>query len=251
MLRFEKVCAKAGKRFLTREVDLCLRQGEIVGVLGKNGSGKTSLLRCLHGLCSYEGRITLREKDLKSYSPRELARLLSILHQHRIAPALTVEQLVQMGRVPYLGLGSRLGRADLAAAEQALEQCDLTALRTRLCTTLSGGERQRAYLALCLCQNTPYLLLDEPAAALDRLHQRELFALLRRLAKEENKGILLVHHDPSQLIGIADRILVLEEGRSVFFGETEACLSERIIERTLQCQRYEIIEETATRYFFL
>jgi ABC-type multidrug transport system ATPase subunit len=75
--------------------------------------------------------------------------------------------------------------------------------------------------------------------------------LLRRLAKEENKGILLVHHDPSQLIEIADEVLVLEEGRSVFFGGVRDCLSAKIIERTLQCQRYEIKEGESTRYFFL
>ena len=216
-------------------ISAALRPGEITAICGPNGAGKSTLLACLVGLlCPDSGSITLGGAPLSSLHPRERARVIGFLPQSpEVAWDVTVETLVALGRLPWQG--APLSRAmasheeDAATVNAAIETMDLAALCRRVVTTLSGGERARALVARVLAGSPRWLLADEPLANLDLGHQLALLGTLRKLAREQGLGVVLVLHDLAQAMNFADRVLVLAEGRVLANGAPEEALAEQII----------------------
>lgn len=217
--------------FALKGVDLLLRPGEWLALLGPNGSGKTTLLRVMAGLLRpRRGEVLLEGRPLRAYGSYERGRLLAYLPQNGPYPeGLLVEEVVRLGRLPHLGLWGREGREDREAVDWALEVTGASAFRGRLLGTLSGGERQRVLLARALAGRPRYLLLDEPTTFLDLAHQGVVVGLLRRLAGM-GLGVLSVLHDPNQA-ALAHRVAVLEGGRVVAEGRPEAVLQEPLLAR--------------------
>ncbi|GLV49054.1 iron ABC transporter ATP-binding protein [Thermus sp. LT1-2-5] len=216
--------------FALKGVDLRVGPGEWLALLGPNGSGKTTLLRVMAGLLRPKGgAVYLEGKPLGAYGSYARGRLLAYLPQGGPYPeGLWVEEVVRLGRLPYLGLWGREGREDLEAVAWALEAAGAAHLRGRLLGTLSGGERQRVFLARALAARPRYLLLDEPTTYLDLEHQGEVVALLRALAGR-GVGVLSVLHDPNQA-ALAHRVAVLREGRLVAEGPPAAVLTEPLLQ---------------------
>lgn len=234
MLEYKDVSLRLGGAHILDGISFGLRPGGLTALVGRNGSGKSSLLSCLDGM-PYRGTVMLGGEDLRTVPPRRRARMAAILHQDMPAPCLTVRELAAFGREPYLDFTGRLREQDREAVDRALRDARVSGLAERRVDTLSGGERQRAYLAMVLAQETELLLLDEPGAHLDRTWEASFLELLTRL---EGRTVLLALHDLDAAVRYARDILVLEEGKLIFSGTVEECLQKEILEKTFCLRRY-------------
>ncbi len=188
--------------------------GRFICLIGRNGCGKSTLLRTLAGLQPpLSGEVFIDGRPLATLSRQEIARLIGVVLTTR--PALrhtSVRDLVRYGRLPYSGIFGSTSRSDDAAADTALEQVGISHLASRHIHTLSDGEQQKALIAKALAQGTDLLLLDEPTAFLDYPSKLELMTLLRRLAHDDQKTILLSTHDIEMASRFADSLWHIKEG---------------------------------------
>ncbi len=201
-------------------VTLDVRPGEVVGLLGPNGSGKTSLLRLLSGVRTpTSGRVMLNGAALTSLSRRAVAQLLAVVPQGiELAFDYTALDMVLMGRHPHLGPFSMEGPDDYAQARAAMAATGTASLEDRLFRTLSGGEQQRVIIAAALAQQPQVLLLDEPTTALDLGAQLDLAALLRRLNTDRGVTLVLSTHDLHLAASVCHRLVLLRHGRIIGSG---------------------------------
>jgi iron complex transport system ATP-binding protein len=204
---------------------LALRPGEIVALVGPNGAGKTTLVRALAGLQPAEGEITLNGRPLKSYAPRERARMIAYLPQgHVFHWPMSVAAIVALGRHPHGDAFSAPAAGDGAAVSGALAATGLEPFAGRPVTTLSGGERARVALARALATGAQILLADEPTASLDPRHQLIVMELLRQAARAGG-SVLAIVHDLTLAARFADRVLVMDGGRIVADAPPDEALS--------------------------
>lgn len=196
-------------------LDLKIREGEFVGLLGPNGCGKTTLLNLLAGVLKpTEGKIHLYDRELRSYSRREAARIVSVLPQETfIEFPFSALEVVLMGRAPYLGTFQWESPHDLEIAREAMRLTDCLDFADRDVRLLSGGERERVLLARALAQEPRILLLDEPTTHLDLQHQSEIFRLLKRLHSERALTLIVVLHDLNFAATACGRLLLLAEAK--------------------------------------
>jgi iron complex transport system ATP-binding protein len=204
-------------------LDLELRAGELVCLLGPNGAGKSTLLRTLAGLQSpLDGRLLVDGRDSATLSAQARARKTAIVLTERISGGnLTVGQLAALGRHPHTGWSGRLREADRTAIHRALEEAGAWELRERLYDELSDGEKQRVMLARALAQEPAVLLLDEPTAFLDFPRRVETMRVLRDLARERRRAVLLSTHDLDLAMRAADRLWLVSPGGAVRTGLPE------------------------------
>ncbi len=182
---------------------------------GRNGTGKSTMLRCIAGLESHwTGELTLSGKKGRILSATERARLISIVLTERISlRGLNVRTLVEMGRYPHSAWHFGGKPEDIKQAEQAMEQLGILSFAERSMAELSDGERQKVMIARALCQNSPLLLLDEPTAFLDYVAREELMTLLKRLTRENDLGIVFSTHDIEIASEFADTRWHIESGK--------------------------------------
>lgn len=238
MIGFEHVSVRRENKTVLTDISFTLRRGKVTALLGKNGSGKSTLLSCVNRLCPYEGRILLNDRDLLHIPAPERARLVALFPQILPDTPFSVAQLASLGRTPHAGTFGSLTDIDLQKVQEAISLAGMTTFADRPCNTLSGGERQRAFLAMLLAQDTPLLLLDEPATFLDADAAKELYELIVTLARGHEKTVLAVMHDLSAAVNVADDIAILDGGSLAFFGTTEECLASHTIERVFSVTAY-------------
>lgn len=216
-----------GREPLLNDVSLEVGAGEIVGLLGRNGCGKTTALRLITGtLRAHSGEIRVGGRARAAWSRRELARHLALVPQElEVAFDFSVEELVLLGRSPHVGWLRGHTAADQAAAYDAMRAVGIDELAARPYRRLSGGEKQRVALAMALAQESRVLLLDEPTHNLDLAQQSLFFEALRRLARERGLSGLAVIHDVNLAALWCDRLLMLAEGRIIAAGEPESVLT--------------------------
>lgn len=215
---------KKGKgRAVLSGLDFRLRGGELVSLLGANGTGKSTLLRTLAALQSpLSGSIELMGRPLASYTERERSRLIGIvLTDHAQTGGLTVRELVALGRQPYTGFFGRLGKTDREKTNHALRAVGVWDKRDRYVAELSDGERQKVMIAKALVQECPLILLDEPTAFLDVANRIEIMGLLHRLATEEGRAVLLSTHDVEEALTLSDELWLLSGDDGLLCGCTE------------------------------
>lgn len=227
MLSVRSLEVAYGKRPILHNLNLDLSPGEVLGLIGPNGSGKTSLVRAISGVLPPRiGHIHWKTIALETLSPRQRAQLFAVVPQSpTLPPAFTVWEYVSLGRTPHLNWLGHMGRNDHKQIEWAIEATDLVELRERRVGTLSGGERQRVLLARALAQDCPILLLDEPTAHLDLHHQVAVHRIVRRLAAERRLAVLVAMHDLNLAALYADRLALLVEGRLVAEGSPHKVLT--------------------------
>ena len=238
MLELRNVSVRYGKKKVLREVSLSLNPCRLTVLVGRNGSGKSTMLSCVNQQIPYTGQILEGERDLAGLPARERARTVAILPQSMPSPHITVREMVSFGRNPYLDFTGRLTEKDRKAVTDAMLDADALDMADRYVDTLSGGELQRVRLAMILAQNTPIILLDEPTSHMDQVHEAAFLELLRDLKVRKKKTFLLVLHDLTLAAAYADDLIVLEEGRVSFQGTREACLEQEILERAFGVKRY-------------
>lgn len=227
-----------GKNNVIKGAGVEVKTGEIVTIIGANGSGKTTILKTLaRSLKPGEGNVYLDGKSIFSLDTKVLAKKMSILPQiHSVPEDFTVRDLVSYGRFPHLGVTGRLHPEDFHAIDEALCMTKMETLQHRLVTTLSGGERQRAWIAMALAQKPEVLLLDEPTTFLDISHQFELLELISRLNKEMGLTILMVLHDLNQAARYSNRLIVLKEGKVYRSGTPKEIINSDVLSEVFNIQ---------------
>jgi iron complex transport system ATP-binding protein len=225
-LEMTGVAVRLGPRAVLEGVDLRVAAGEVVGVLGRNGVGKTTLLRVASGaLVPDAGRVLLDGRALAAMPRRERARRVALVPQDTQVPfPFNVAELVLMGRTPHLGFLGFESAHDLEIARAALARMGIEALADRSVLTLSGGERQLAVVARALAQEPSLLLLDEPTAFLDLRHRLEVLTVVRELAMA-GAGALVVSHDLGVAARFCDRLVLLGGGRILASGPPREVLA--------------------------
>lgn len=195
------------------DINIEVKSGQLTCLIGENGIGKSTLLKTLAGfLPKMGGDLLLDNRDIHSFSQRELARQVSIvLTQKPDVQNLTTEEIIGLGRSPYTGFFGRLRADDRAVVDDTITAVGIEKLRGRMIQRLSDGERQKVMIAKALAQQTPVILLDEPTAFLDFPSKAETFQSLRRMAHERDKLILLSTHDLELAVRFADCLLEVKD----------------------------------------
>jgi len=208
---------------LNDSLNLKLYPGELTGLLGLNGVGKSTLIRTLCGFQPMlKGRIKLMDKDLKAYSPSQLSRLTGIvLTETTNVGGFTVFELVSLGRHPYTNFMGQCTANDIKIIEDSLEAVGISHKASNYVSELSDGERQKAMIAKVLAQQCPVILLDEPMAFLDVTGRIEIMSLLRRLAIEQQKAVLMSTHDLDLAIQTSDCLWLQAKRRPMLCGTPE------------------------------
>lgn len=240
MLELKNIRVVKNKKEILKNVTVSLKPHTLTVVIGKNGSGKSTLLSCLTGESKYQGTIHFDDKDLALMPKRQRAAYISFLPQSLPSVPITVENLVAMGRTPYVDMGKNLSEKDEEQIEKAIADTGIETIRHKKLMEISGGEKQRAYIAMVLAQNTRVIALDEPTTYMDIQFQKELRSLLTELKEKHKKTLITVMHDLSMAAEIADCMILLDEGRVVFSGEKEEVLQSEKIESIFNVKKYEI-----------
>ncbi|GAA4900652.1 ABC transporter ATP-binding protein [Flaviramulus aquimarinus] len=203
--------SKKAKTVVATNINIELKKGELVGLIGANGIGKSTLLRTLTQIQNpLRGSILLNEKNILDYNPIDLAKVMSLVLTEQITSKnLSVFELVALGRQPYTNWVGNLSGKDIKIVDNALNQTNLSDLKNKKCFELSDGQLQKVMIARALAQDTDLIILDEPTTHLDMYHKAYILKLLQRLAKETNKTILFSSHEIDLAIQLCDNLIVM------------------------------------------
>ena len=205
--------SKKEDTIVASNITIALKKGELVGLVGGNGIGKSTLLKTLTKVQPpINGAVFINEKQLKTYSNLELAKTLSLVLTEPItAKNLTVFELVALGRQPYTNWVGNLSDTDLDIINKAIDQTTIADLKHKKCFELSDGQLQKVMIARALAQDTDLIILDEPTSHLDMYHKAYILKLLQKLAKDTGKTILFSSHEIDLAIQLCDRMIVMSD----------------------------------------
>ena len=215
-------------------------KGSFISILGPNGSGKSTLINLLSKvLKGYTGRIEVFGKDIKNLNPRSIAELVSVVPQYS-NPGFdfTVEEMVLMGRFPYISRFGRENHSDYLVAGSVMEKTGITALAGKKFNQLSGGEKQRVVIAQTLVQDTPIVLLDEPTSHLDINFQIEMMELFNELNRTEGKTVIGVFHDINLASNYSRTAIFLRQGKIYASGEIASVITRENIRNVFKSDVY-------------
>ena len=217
---------KEGK-YILNDINVSIFDKGFYGILGPNGSGKTSLIRhILRLLTVMEGKITVKNKGIDEYKRKELATILSFVPQNtNLDSDFTVQDIVMMGRSPYQGRFSSITKEDRNIVEEAMLFTKCDHLRDKSFLSLSGGEAQRAITARAIAQQTSFLILDEPISHLDIRYQVELMQCLKKLNEERGTTIIAVLHDLNLAYMYCKDIILMKDGHVYAKGDRKKVMT--------------------------
>jgi len=209
--------SKKDTSVIANNINIELNQGELIGLVGANGIGKSTLLRTLTSIQQpLEGNIHLNEKALENYSAIELAKTMSlVLTEQLMSKNLSVFELIALGRQPYTNWVGNLSENDFSIINKAIEQTNLSNLKHRKCFELSDGQFQKVMIARALAQDTNLIILDEPTTHLDMYHKAYILKLLQKLAKDTNKTILFSSHEIDLAIQLCNTMVVMTNSQVI------------------------------------
>ena len=233
MLQVRNLKVSYGASVIVDGIDLDVPQGGVTTIIGPNGCGKSTLLRATAGLIARDGgTVTLNGVDTSKMKRREIARQLAVLPQTPVAPeGLTVRDLVSRGRHPHQSWLRQASAEDARAVDAVMELTNIAEFAERPLERLSGGQRQRAWIAMVLAQDTPLVFLDEPTTYLDLSHSVEVLSLVRRLADQEGRTVLMVLHDLNLAARYSDQLIVMQRGEVRAVGAPAEVVTESLLSR--------------------
>lgn len=204
---------RAGQRRVTAPLSVKLPEGRLICLVGRNGVGKSTLLRSLSALQPpLSGDVLLDGRSIASYSHKALARLVSVVTTRDVpVPSMTSWEVVALGRSPYTQFWGQLSPADKEIVDRSIDITGISPLASRRVGSLSDGERQKVMIAKAIAQETPVILLDEPTAFLDYPSKVSTLSLLSRLAREMRRTILVSTHDVEHALRLSDEVLLLQK----------------------------------------
>lgn len=208
--------SKTTTKTVASEVSIQLEQGKLIGLVGANGIGKSTLLRTITGIQKpLSGTVLLNEKAIDTFEPLDLAQQISVVLTEKLPPSnLTVYELIALGRQPYTNWLGKLTDDDKIQIEKAIALTEIYHLIHQKHYEISDGQLQKVLIARALAQDTPLIVLDEPTTHLDLLHKVSLFKLLKKLTDETQKCILFSTHDIDLAIQLSDEMIVMN-GKTV------------------------------------
>src|SRR6266536_4447445 len=240
MLEAKNVSINYGKRHAVVGVSLCVAPGNITGIVGANGAGKSSLLRALNGAIQpSSGEVLLDGKPLTSFTRRAIGRRIAVVTQEALlAFPVSVLEYVLGGRYAWSGSGTWgwESERDLEIAFEVLRQAELENFSARLMNELSGGERQRAVLARALATEAGILLLDEPTANLDLAHQASMLRLVRERCDELETAAVVITHDLNLAAEFASHVLLMKDGRAIATGSPVEVLTTGLLKSVFELE---------------
>lgn len=230
MIEIDHITKAYHDQVVLNDITATISRGGVTSIIGPNGAGKSTLLSVISRLLKADcGRVSVNGMDVATTPGETLATCLSVLRQeNQFTSRLTVEELVGFGRYPYTK--GRLTADDRQRIAASLAFLNLTELKDRFLDELSGGQRQRAYVAMVLCQDTEYVLLDEPLNNLDMKHAVAMMKQIRRAADELGKTIVLVIHDINFASAYSDYIIAMRKGQIVYNGNPEEVMVSEVLE---------------------
>ena len=237
---------RQGLRTVASGINADISSGRLTCLLGRNGVGKSTLLRTLSGFQpKLAGSITLLGRELDTYTSHELAQQLGVVLTERPdVQQMTVEDLVAMGRSPYTGFWGRLSDEDRHFISEAISQVGIDELATHQVATLSDGERQKVMLAKALAQQTAIIYLDEPTAFLDYPSKVDILLLLRRISRESSKTVFLSTHDLELALQVADCLWLMDRTDGLSVGTPRQLADSGVLRRFVE--RNGVLFDSAT-----
>ena len=208
---------KKQQKVIASGINFAIKKGTLNAVIGKNGIGKSTLLRTLSKVQKpLEGTLFINKKNSNAYQHLELAKTISLVLTERVPESqLTVFELIALGRQPYTNWVGNLSKDDIEIVNTALEQTNIADLKHKKCFELSDGQLQKVMIARALAQDTDLIILDEPTTHLDMYHKAYILKLLQKLAKETNKTILFSSHEIDLAIQLCDNLIVMTNNEVV------------------------------------
>ncbi|MCM8570796.1 ABC transporter ATP-binding protein [Gramella jeungdoensis] len=199
-------------------IDMEIKEGELVAVIGINGAGKSTLLRTLSGIQQIiKGQVFISEKNLAKTDVSELSKNISlVLTEQLISKNLSVMELVALGRQPYTNWIGKLNKNDLKKVMHAIKLVNIEDIKSKKCHELSDGQFQKVLIARALAQDTSLIILDEPTTHLDLYHKAYVLKLLQQLSRETNKAILFASHEINLALQLCDKLLILKDKKALY-----------------------------------
>ncbi len=234
-LAVEHLSAGYDKVPVLENISLSVEQGNICALMGRNGSGKTTMLRCINAILKpFQGRVVAQGKEIGHLSRVEIARLISLVPQGiQTAFSFSCLEMILMGSATRIRAWSAPSRKEIQRALEILGEVGIQALAQRPFNQLSGGERQLVMLSRALFQDAPIMLLDEPNSHLDFSNQHRMMALMREMVKKRGLAALITLHDPNLALYYCDRIVMLKDGRIVAHGPAGEVMEDHILRQVL------------------
>jgi iron complex transport system ATP-binding protein len=207
--------SKKAQTIVASNIDIAIEKGKLITILGKNGIGKSTLLRTISKVQEpLNGSVFINKKNIKNYTNKELSSALSLVLTERLPESqITVFELVALGRQPYTNWIDKLSDLDLEKIYWAIEQTEIQHLKEKFFYELSDGQLQRVLIARALAQDTDIIILDEPTAHLDLHHTIKIFSLLKKLVDETSKTILMSSHEVNLCIQFANEIILFTDDK--------------------------------------
>ena len=252
MLRLDKVSAGYMGLNIIEDISLSFEKGKIISIIGKNGCGKTTLLKTASRLLKpYSGDILLDGKSIFNMASKEVAKHISYLPQNRDVPSIKAYDLVMHGRFPYLGFPRIPTSEDKRIVEDAIERLGITDYKDKNIRDLSGGERQKVYIGMILAQDTDLIFLDEPTTYLDINHQLEILEMVKGL-KKMGRTIVMVIHDLNSALTYSDKVCLMDKGEIVIYDSPKAVYESKLIEKVfkIKCEEISLSNADKRQYVF-
>ena len=229
MIETRGVSKRYGDTLVVDDVSLSIPKGGFTSIIGPNGAGKSTLLSMISRLTPMNaGSVVVDGMDITRTPGNVLARRLAILRQdNQTSLRLSVRELVAFGRFPHSG--GRLTAEDMRHVDEAMDYLRLNEYRDRPIDELSGGQRQRAYVAMVMCQDTDYVLLDEPLNNIDMRFAVDMMQLLRRAADEKGKTVVVVLHAITFASCYSDHIIAMRSGKPVYQGTPQEIIRDEVL----------------------
>lgn len=220
------------KKIVVDDVNFDLKRGEILCILGPNGCGKSTILKSItNHLKILDGSISILGKELNNMSPIKRAKEMSVVLTERIAPEMmTALEIVSMGRYPHTNHLGKLSKKDKEIIEESINIVNGQNLKNKVFKSLSDGEKQRIMIARAICQESDTMVLDEPTSYLDIRYKIELLNILSKLAIEKNKAIIMSLHEIDLVSKIADKVILIKNGKIFKYGTPEEVITDESIE---------------------
>jgi len=249
VVRVDGLSFSYGLEFRLKDISLSVDRGEVLVLLGPNGCGKTTLLKCINALLRPErGSVHIDGRDAFRMERNELARLVGYVPQVHSPPfPYTVMDIVLMGRVSCLGIFQQPSGRDYAKSEEALALVGMDRLRDRPYTQISGGERQLVLVARAIAQEPKVLLLDEPTAHLDFKNQLMILRMVRRVAKDKGLGVVMSLHDPNHALLFSDSVALMGHGVVTALGRPEEVVTAANI-KNVYGMEIEVVDHKKTKF---
>lgn len=232
MIEAKNISFSYGKKIILKDISLNIKRGDILSLLGPNGTGKSTLIKILLGLIKPDsGKVLLEDKCIQSYSKKDLAKKVAYVSQGSSLPfAYDVIDIVIMGRISYQGIFSKYTKKDEEIAINSLEKLGIAHLKDRLFNQLSGGEQQLVLIARALTQEAEFFIMDEPVTGLDYGNQIRLLEIIQSLS-QQGLTFLKTTHYPDHAFLVSNEVILLKEGEILAQGKANEVITNQSIQK--------------------